>query len=347
MDFRTIIAAALAALALPLAAQERVEITEWPVEWKDTRPRDPSVAADGRIWFVGQAGDYAAVFDPETEQFRRYDLPEGAGPHTIYVTRDQEIWYAGNRDRHLGRLDPETGEITRVEMPEGQVNDPHTIFEDSKGRLWFTAQWANQVGRYDRETGEIDYVDVPTGRARPYGIAVDENDNAWVVLLGTNKIARITPDMELTEIELPRADARPRRIAITERGIWYGDYAQGYLGVHDPQTGEFAEWNISPAEDSGPYAMAADDQGRIWVVETHPDPNRFVGFDPETEEFFSVTEIPSGAGAVRHMVFDADRNAIWFGTDTNNIGRAIRALQGTARASERQANAFAQDPGDR
>lgn len=313
---------ALAALAAPLPAQQQVEIAEWSVPWKDTRPRDPSVAADGRVWFVGQAGDYAAVFDPETEEFKRYDLPDGAGPHTIYVTRDQEVWYTGNRDRHLGRLDPETGDITRVEMPEGELNDPHTIFEDSKGRLWFTAQHANQVGRYDRETGEIAHVDVPTANARPYGIAVDDNDTAWVVLLGTNKLARITPDMDLTEIELPRADARPRRIAITGRGIWYADYGQGYIGVHDPDSGEFEEWNLSPPSESGPYAMAADDKGRIWVVETHPDPNRFVGFDPATETFISETPIPSGAGAVRHMVFDEERNAIWFGTDTNNLGRA-------------------------
>jgi len=310
-------------LALPAAAETHpIDIHEWPVEWRDTRPRDPSVADDGRIWFVGQAGDYAAVFDPETETFTRHDLPDGAGPHTIYVTDDGEIWYTGNKDAHIGRIDPETGQIHRVDMPDGELADPHTFYEDPQGRLWFTAQWANQVGRYDRESGEIVYVDVPTERARPYGIEVDADGTAWVVLLGTHKIARITPDMQLTEIELPRAEARPRRIAITERGIWYGDYAEGYLGVYDPATGEFDEWDISPPSESGPYAMAADDRGRVWLVETHPEPNRFVGFDPDSESFFSVTPIPSGAGAVRHMVFDAGRNAIWFGTDTNNLGRA-------------------------
>lgn len=321
-----LLAALGAAFMLPLAPQTMartgVEIQEWKVEWPDTRPRDPSVAADGRIWFVGQAGDYAAVFDPATESFRRYALPEGAAPHTIYVTRDQQIWYAGNGDAHIGRIDPQTGDIQRVDMPEGELQDPHTIVEDSQGRLWFTAQWANQIGRYDRETGAIAHVDVPTERARPYGIAIDDNGIVWVVLLGSNKIARITPDMELTEIELPRPEARPRRIAITDRGIWYGDYAEGYLGVYDPETGTFEEWNISPAEQSGPYAMAADGQGRIWLVETHPEPNRFIGFDPDSETFFSETPIPSGAGAVRHMDFDAERNAIWFGTDTNNLGVA-------------------------
>jgi len=310
-------------LALPAWAQTNpIEIEEWAVEWEDTRPRDPAVADDGRIWFVGQAGDYAAVFDPATEEMTRFDLPEGAGPHTIYVADDGEIWYTGNKDAHLGRIDPETGDIKRVEMPEGELKDPHTLSEDSAGRLWFTAQWANQIGRYNRDTGEIDHVDVPTENARPYGIEVAPDDSVWVVLLGTDKIARISQDMTLTEIELPRADARPRRIAITDRGIWYDDYARGYLGVYDPESGAFEEWNISPANDSGPYALADDSQSRIWLVETHAEPNRFVGFDPDTEEFFSITPIPSGAGAVRHMVFDAERNAIWFGTDTNNLGMA-------------------------
>jgi len=310
-------------LALPAWAQTNpIEIEEWTVEWKDTRPRDPAVADDGRIWFVGQAGDYAAVFDPETEEMKRFDLPEGAGPHTIFVTRNDQIWYTGNKDAHLGRIDPETGDITRVDMPKGELKDPHTLSEDSAGRLWFTAQWANQVGRYNRETGEIEHVDVPTENARPYGIEVAPDDTVWIVLLGTNKLARINQAMELTEIELPRADARPRRIAITDRGIWYDDYARGYLGVYDPETGTFEEWSISAPDQSGPYALADDSQGRIWLVETHADPNRLVGFDPETEEFFSTTPIPSGAGAVRHMVFDAERNEIWFGTDTNNLGVA-------------------------
>ncbi|GAB4168982.1 MAG: hypothetical protein Kow0020_02520 [Wenzhouxiangellaceae bacterium] len=319
--FASMLVSALALASLALA-ETPVRIHEWEVAWPNTRPRDPAVAADGRIWFVGQAGDYAAVFDPDTERFVRYELPRGAAPHTIFVTRNQEIWYAGNGDAHLGRIEPETGEITRVDMPDGQLKDPHTIAEDSHGRLWFTAQWANQIGRYDRKTGEIAHVDVPTERARPYGIAIDDNDIVWVVLLGTHKIARITPDLQLTEIDLPREDARPRRIAITDRGIWYGDYAQGYLGVYDPDTGKFDEWRISPAPESGPYALTADGQGRIWVVETHPRPNRLVGFDPENQTFFSKTPIPSGAGAVRHMVFDAARNAIWFGTDTNRLGVA-------------------------
>jgi virginiamycin B lyase len=68
--------------------------------------------------------------------------------------------------------------------------------------------------------------------------------------------------------------------------------------------------------------MAADDRGRFWLVETGPQPNRLVGFDPKSATFFSVTPIPSGGGTVRHMVFDAPSRTLWFGTDAGTIGRA-------------------------
>lgn len=328
---RMIMTAAASVLAvLPALAQENeaataeIEIREWRVPWENSRPRDPDVAADGRIWFVGQADDYVAVFDPQDDSFERFDLPEGAGPHNVIITRDQQIWYAGNRAAHLGRLDPDSGAIDQVATSEEQAADPHTLIEDSQGRIWFTSQWSNHIGRYDRDTGAIDLVGVSRERARPYGIVVDDADNAWVVLFGTNQLARVDADsFELTEIDLPREAARPRRLAWTDRGIYYGDYAEGYLGHYDPDSGQIREWRMPGEDRSGPYALIADDRGRIWSVETWQQPNRFVGFDPDSEAFFTITDIPSGGGAVRHMVFDPETASIWFGTDTNYLGQAM------------------------
>ena len=152
---------------------------------------------------------------------------------------------------------------------------------------------------------------------------MDSKGHPWIALLGTNGLATIDPKtLELDVIYLPRENARLRRIAITgDDVVWYTDYAQGYIGNYDPETGEFTEWK-TPSEQAGPYAMAADNLGRIWFVETWPEPNLLVGFDPLFGKFFSVTPIPSGGGAVRHMVFDDKTNSIWFGTDTNNLGQA-------------------------
>ena len=66
-------------------AQHTVEIREWAVPWADSRPRDPYVDAQGRVWFVGQTADYVAMLDPKTGQFSKYDLEKGAGPHNLIV----------------------------------------------------------------------------------------------------------------------------------------------------------------------------------------------------------------------------------------------------------------------
>jgi len=104
--------------------------------------------------------------------------------------------------------------------------------------------------------------------------------------------------------------------------VWYVDYQQGALGRYDPATGDIREWPAPSAADSRPYGMAVDDLDRIWFVETGPSPNRFVGFDTRSETFVAETAIPSGGGSVRHMEYHAATQSVWFGTDTNMLGRA-------------------------
>jgi virginiamycin B lyase len=69
--------------------------------------------------------------------------------------------------------------------------------------------------------------------------------------------------------------------------------------------------------------MIVDDKDRLWFAETGLKPNRLAGFNPANETFIGITDIPSGGGSVRHMMYDAGTRAIWFGADTNTVGRAI------------------------
>jgi len=225
----------------------------------------------------------------------------------------------------IGRIDPATGELTRFPMPDKAVRDPHTMVFDQKGDLWFTAQGGNYVGRLTVASGKIDLVKMTTPGARPYGIVLDPTGRPYFDLFGTNKIGTVDPKtLALREYPLPDPKARPRRIARTSDGhIWYGDYTRGFLGRLDPVTGEVKEWKNPAGGSSFPYAMTSDDADRLWMVETGTSPNRLIGFDPKTEQFFSVTAIPSGGGVVRYMVYDKKTRMIWFGTDKGTIGRAI------------------------
>ena len=317
------LATAFAGVA-PAASSEPVAITEWAVPWENSRPRDPYVNRGGAVWFVGQKGDYLGRFDPGDTRFTKVDLDPGTGPHNLVVDAGGSVWFAGNRNGTIGRYDPASGEIATFAMPDPAARDPHTLVFDGHGQLWFTVQGGNFVGRLDPGTRTIELVAVPTRRARPYGIAIAPDGTPWIALFGAPKLASIDPrTLAMREHILPRAEARPRRIDVTSDGrVWYVDHAGGFLGALTPATGAIEEWRMPAGRRARPYAMAIDARDRVWIVETGPRPNTLVGFDPAAERFFSATPIPSGGGAVRHMVYDPPTGTLWFGTDAGNIGRA-------------------------
>jgi virginiamycin B lyase len=327
--------AAVALLAVPaaVAAQSPSAATvpthEWEVPWKNSRPRDPMIDGSGRVWFVGQVGNYVATLDPRTGQFKRYELDAGTNPHNVVVDRRGTAWFTGNRNGTIGRIDAATGKITSFAIPDG-VKDPHTMVAAPNGDLWFTAQFGNVVGRLNPTSGQFRIVQIPTKAARPYGLVLDSKGTPWFDLFGTNQIGTIDPaTMRLRTFALPNDQARPRRIAVTgDDMVWYVDYMRGYIGRLDPRSGAVKEWQNPGGAASLPYAMTVDDHDRLWFVETGRQPNRLVGFDPKEQKFFGLTDIPSGGSkenTVRHMTFDRTSGVIWFGTDAGTIGRATVA----------------------
>jgi virginiamycin B lyase len=309
--------------AVPDSTGAPVEIREWEVPWEDTRPRDPFVDGSGRVWFVGQAGNYIAYLDPAANNFMRFEIDSGTHPHNLIVADDGSVWYAGNRNGMIGKLNPETGAITRYPMPP-EVRDPHTLVFDPAGDIWFTAQQSGYVGRLSTKSGKVDAVRVPTANSRPYGIVIDRKGMIWFNEFGVNKLASIdATTLEITEYPQPHERTRGRRIATTSDGsIWYVDYSRGMLGRFDPATKAFEEWTNPGGANSMPYAMGVDAKDRIWFVEAGVRPNRLVGFDPKTKEFFSQTQFGPESNTVRHMYYRASENEFWFGTDAGTIARA-------------------------
>jgi virginiamycin B lyase len=311
----------LAALPLSAAAQQ---IEEWKVPWEDTRPRDPSVAADGRVWFVGQRGNYLGLFDPSSQEFQRFELPAGTRPHTVVVDPKGQPWVAGNGNGTLLRYDAGGALQQTISVPPvvpGLPSDPHTLAFDGSGGLWFTMQNGNAIGHLDA-AGGLRTVRVPSAQARPYGIVATPEGDAWAVLFGVGKLAFVDrANMALREVALPRELARPRRIGLdAEGGVWYVDFAQDHLGRHDPARGETREWPLTP-RPALPYAMAMDDHGRPWLFLTGPKPNLAVPFDVQTGQLGQALAVPSGGQVVRHAQFHTASRSIWFGTDANTLGR--------------------------
>ncbi len=305
---------------------DSLDIEEWQVPYEQSGPRDPFAENATTVWFVGQRGGYLASFDVDTGEFAHVQLKDGSGPHNLIVGSDGIVWYAGNLNRLIGRYDPVAKKITEIMMPDEAARDPHTlIFDEGERHIWFTVQGGNMIGRLNIESRKVDLIRSRTARSRPYGIKLAPDGSVWAVMFGSNKLAHINPStLEHDEIVLPRADARPRRLEVLDNGgVWYVDYAKGMLGVYDPDSKNFSEWQMPQGEGSRPYGMASDSSGNLWMVATGVQPNVLMGFNPRTESFFATTEIQSGGGNVRHMHYHEASGAVWFGTDTHYIGRAI------------------------
>jgi virginiamycin B lyase len=317
--------ALVAATPAPVAAApfDTISIKEWKVPWDKTRPRDPYVAADGRVWFCGQAGNYIAVLDPRNGDFKRYELSANTNPHNLIIDKQGFVWYAGNVNAHIGKLDPKTGEITRYPMPDPAAKDPHTLTFDKSENIWFTVQNGAFVGHLDTKTGKVRLVKTAAG-SRPYGIMMNSKDEPWFNLFGTNKIGMIDPKtMALREYPLPHERARGRRIAITSNDdVWYVDYTRGFLGRLTPSTGEVQEYASPGGPNSLPYALTVDDRDRLWYAENVPNtPSRIVGFDPRSNSFVPGIAVPSGGLTVRHVIYHQPTRSLWFGTDANTLAR--------------------------
>ena len=319
--------------ATPLAAQNVAPASpaaltprEWVVPYgADTRPRDPYADAQGRVWFVGQNGNYIAHLDTRTNQFKRYEIEAGTNPHNLVVEKGM-VWFTGNRNNRLVKLDPASGKLTTFMIPDTSVRDPHTmIFDRKSGVAWFTAQNAGVVGRFDPATGAFRIWRAAPG-SRPYGIVLDSRGQPWFDLFGTNKLGTIEPgSAQIRTFAVGDERTRPRRIAITTGDqIYWGDYSRGYVGHLDPRTGATQEWPMPAAGLSLPYGMTTDDRDVIWLAQNGRAnaPATLVAFDPRTKSF--GPEIPVGQpgnNTIRHMTFDQATRQIWFGTDQGTIGR--------------------------
>jgi virginiamycin B lyase len=332
--FRALSLITVAATAASTQQPAPVPLQEYQVPWgREGRPRDPAVAPDGSIFFVGQAGEaptgnYIARLNPGTGEWKKYELDPGTNPHSCIVDAQGMVWYSGNRNGTIGKLDPKTGGLTRYPIPDSTVRDPHTMIFDKQGNIWFTAQQSNAIGHLDVKTGKFRIVKPPLPEGRrstnPYGIVLDSKGHPWVNLFATNMIATVDPKtFELTTYPLAHEGTRNRRIAITsDDKVFYVDYARGYVGKLDPVTKKVTEWMLPGGAKSLPYGMTSDDRDRIWIAETGSQPNRLVGFDPKTEEFFSVTDIPGERNTVRYMIFDKKTKLLWYGSDAGMIGQA-------------------------
>jgi streptogramin lyase len=112
------------------------------VEWQPPvhGPRRFMVAPDGLIWVPGWASGDIASFDPKTEQWKVYPLPQGPNslPYALHVEpKTGMIWVCGTGTDSMVRFDPKTEKFTEYPLPT-RVTYTREVEFDDQGNVWVT-----------------------------------------------------------------------------------------------------------------------------------------------------------------------------------------------------------------
>jgi tRNA A-37 threonylcarbamoyl transferase component Bud32/streptogramin lyase len=262
--------------------------------------RPNAIAAAGGDAWVGSIRNRRLIrFDGET--VRRKPGGPQVGQGVIYAASvGDTIWVAIARERRLLRLDGKAGKVTkRISLQaspmavavddrdlwvlertlEGGGPDAIVRYDADgerrrarflvaqgaraiaigDGGVWYTERRGRHVGRLDRETGRRTVNE--RMQESPYDIAY-AHGFAWVTLREASIVERIDPETG-ARVTIP-AGVSPRQLLFSGGRLYVASYGDHTLVRIDPKTTRAEEGRVSVGLN--PFALAADDEGRVWVT---------------------------------------------------------------------------------
>jgi virginiamycin B lyase len=313
-------------------------LREFVIPWPDAFPSDIAVDSTGRVWFTDRLTHVIGMFDPATEEFRRYPTPTvHSAPYGLIAAPDGTLWFCESRLGRLGSIDPATGRITEHAIP-GATGGPH-LLAWREGEIWFSMREGRGFGRFDPHSGESTLYRLE--QERPYSVTVTA-EAVWLSSYGAFRLLQVDPETgavrvhdlsTLTPMPPGVSDGEPvperernmrvwrgevRRILSEPDGaIWFTDFARGRIMRYDPAASGLTAFE-SLERQSEPYGLARSRAGHVWYSERGA--GRITLLDPARDER-ARTSVSGAPTHARHIVLDEVRGRAWFPlSDAGRIG---------------------------
>jgi streptogramin lyase len=171
----------------------------------------------GELWMVdGGPNRRWLSFDPKTEQFLVYNLPQltsgSASGNTMRVAPDNSVWLASIGANQVIKLDPATKQFTVYDVPAGvkakKNATPYGLAVAGDGNIWVVENAFDQIARIDAKTGHFDEFPLPVKDPVARKLGADWDGNLWVGLHGAGKLLKVDyKTLEMTQFTPPTADA--------------------------------------------------------------------------------------------------------------------------------------------
>ncbi|MCI0546622.1 MAG: hypothetical protein L0027_05000 [Candidatus Rokubacteria bacterium] len=240
------------------------------VEFKMLSPTDIPVgiaaAPDGTVWFTIEFSDaIGRVRGGVVEKLRKGS--ENMEPLGLAIDGEGHAWYTDAPLRAISRVSPD-GSVTSFGLST-PVTRLGRLASAPGGGVWFAEPSTVSVthlrdGRFTRyPVGP--FTPVGAQNAGPFGVAVAGDGAVWATLQNANKLVRILPGGEMTEIEVPTRRSGLGDIAIDPGGaVWFLETSANKIGRY--AGGRFEEFPV-PTPSAGLTALAIAPDGAAWFTE--------------------------------------------------------------------------------
>lgn len=291
---------------------------------------------EGRLW-VGTS-DGAYLYQPQTEQFTRYDIKTVSGEEVAGLVRDIQVDSNGHVwmavfNKGVFRVNP-AGKLTFFSLTTGQSPAPvwiRRIAFDTSGRVW--------VGTYHQGMYCLDPLSghVSQYLIHPYSAISQDNDvndifllDAENLLVGTTssgvqlfnlKTTSFTPLLERDQHGRP---LYVRRISRSDNGeLWIG--TESGLFIYHPQSHQHENLrhingdNFS-ISDNAIHAVYQDREGGMWLGTFFGGVNYYIKPYSLFEKYYPVQGANSIRGKSISEFCEVDGH-IWIGTEDAGLHR--------------------------
>lgn len=134
------------------------DIKEWNPPFRG--PRRLHVAPNGMVWVPGFGSGVFGKFDPNTEYWTVYELPDAENqiPYALNVDRDGIVWVCGTGNDTINRFDPVTETLTEFRLPN-RVSYTREIEFDDDGNVWTST--SGPARHMERGVGAVIRISLP------------------------------------------------------------------------------------------------------------------------------------------------------------------------------------------
>jgi virginiamycin B lyase len=282
--------------------------------------------ADGKIWVAMHHQAALGRFDPKTEKFTVFAVPDELHTPSTQLSQfstlnhavDGKVWTMTGGDT-VARLDTNTG--------RWEVFHP---FQNARARQDELAAFKFMPGAGESAGPPLSGTKSPSAKSNGaahlvYGVISDSQNNCYVLDFFGRSVFRIDAKTgAITEYPTQLPFSMPRRGSMDGQDrLWFAEYNANRIAMLDTKTGKMSEWEM-PRPWTNPYDVATDKEGNAWTAGLHAD--RVIKLDPKTGAFTEY-QLPLTTNVRRVFVDNrGPRPVFWVGS---NHGASVIKVEPT------------------